>query len=150
MNDTMNDTIQTVSLSIMKNRLDHLAEVAASANAEISAIKAELMRRYVAQVNQAYAQAMKDHGTLNIDLPDGWGIKAKINKSVKYDSRLLMDVAAQMPWERAQKLFKVNVSMTETLYKALDAVDPDLKAKVDEGRTETLSSPSIELVPPAA
>lgn len=130
-------------------RADFESRISAAKDA-ISVIDAEIARRTIDKVQAAYAAAGKTDGTLTIDLPDGWKVKSVIRKTVKYDSDILLGVASQMPWDRAQKLFKVDVKMTEKLYGALDAVDPELKMQIDKGRTVTTSDPSLELIAPDA
>ena len=146
----MMQDIESMSLEGLHSEMAAWQLRAEFAAEQIKEIDTEIARRFIDQVQAAYANAGKTDGTLTVDLPNGWKVKSVVRKTVKYDSAILLGVASQMPWERAQKLFKVDVRMTESLYKALDAVDPQLKLKVDEGRTVTTSDPSLELISPDA
>jgi hypothetical protein len=149
MNDTAAPKLDNTPLSTLHRHKARLAIEIAAAKATMDIIDAEIARRYGTHVRSAYINAGKEHGTVNLPLEDGWALKASITKRVKYDSTVLMDVAAKMDWGKARTVFKIELSVPEKMYSSLAGLDPELKKAIDVGRTVETGEPKIELVPPA-
>lgn len=120
--------------------------IIANAKAQIATLQTEIDARLGDSVKRAYEQADKQHGTLTLELQDGLKAKADVSKTVKWDSGVLMDIASNLSWDRVSALFKVEFSMSETVYKGIAAADPDLKKKVDKARLVKFGEPKITLV----
>jgi len=118
----------------------------ASLKARLAQVKAELGRRYGDSVRQALAQAEKDHGSVTLELQDGFKVKGDVKQMVKWDSAALMDVAKTLPWERVDALFKIEFSMSEKIYAGVAALSPELRAKIDAARTTKIAEPAITLI----
>lgn len=118
---------------------------AASAKARLAAIKNELGRRFGESVKQALDQQGKEHGTVTLPMQDGFTLKGERKQTVKWDSAKLMGIAQTLPWERVQQLFKIEFSMSETIYKGIGAAAPELRERIDAARTTTLGDPVATL-----
>lgn len=105
----------------------------------------ELTARFGASAKQALAEAGKSHGSITLAMQDGFAVKADAKQTVKWDSDKLQAVAQTLPWERVIALFGINFTMSETIYKGVAALSPDLRAKIDDARTTTIGEPSIVL-----
>ena len=148
MNDAAANSLHNHSITALHLTRDDAIAALAEWKARLASIDAEIARRFGDNVRVAYAHAQKEHGTVSLSLEDGWAIKANITKRVKYDSALLMDVAAKMPWDRARVVFKIDLSVPEKMYSSLAGLDPELKKAIDAARTVETGEPKIELVPP--
>lgn len=111
-----------------------------------AALREELSRRFAASGIQALAQQNKEHGTTTLELQDRFKVKVERKQEVKWDSAALMAVAQTLPWERVRQLFKIDFSMSETIYKGIAAAAPELREKIDAARTTTLKEPTATLI----
>lgn len=102
----------------------------------------ELVRRYGELANKRFAAADKQSGELTIDV-GSMKLKAKIDKKVEWDSPALRAVAGSMPWELAQQIFDIKMTVPERIYTAL--TDADLKARITEARTVKYGNLKITL-----
>ena len=84
---------------------------------------------------KAMEAAGKTSGDVTITPFDGLRFKASVSKTVKYDSAKLQALAATLPWQKTTQLFKIDFSVPEENYKALQKLEPDLAAKIEEART---------------
>jgi hypothetical protein len=109
-------------------------------------VKAELARRFGESARQALAQQGKEHGSGKLELQDRFAVKFDVKRTVKWDSDKLFAVAQTLPWERVQKLFKIDFSMSETVYKGIEALAPDLCKQIDDARTTETKAPVITLI----
>lgn len=91
-------------------------------------IEAELTRR----TKDAFDFAGKQSGDVT-SIIQGIKLKASIDKKVKWDTKKLMAVAATLPWDKAQQLFKFELAVPETVYNAL--TDDTLKKQITDART---------------
>lgn len=108
-------------------------------------VKAELTRRFAASAKEALTQKGKTHGSITMPLQDGYSAKADAKQTVKWDSDALMAIAQTLPWDRVKALFKIDFSMSETIYKGIEAAAPELAARVEEARTTKIAEPTVSL-----
>ena len=116
------------------------------AKGQAAVVAEEIYRRLEGPAKQAFEQAGKLHGQMKLPLQDGLAAEVKIDRKVDWDSGKLQAVAQTLPWERVKDLFKIAFSMTEAIYKGVSALDPELRKKIDDARTETFGVPKITLV----
>lgn len=86
-------------------------------------------------------------GTQNVELGNGWKLKAVVKESYKLDSDAdkVEDMLDKLEDWQADRLVKWTPTLSVSEYKKLDAED---KAKVDAVLTVSPSSPTLELVAP--
>lgn len=140
----MND-LATHSLHDLLMEQDAAAFDTAAAKGRTLRVAQELQRRFGESAKAALAQSGKDHGSITLPLQDGYSVKADAKQTVKWDSAKLQAVAQTLPWERVNALFGIKFSMSETIYKGVSALSPELRAKIDAARTTTIGEPSIVL-----
>lgn len=138
--------IEELSLLELFQKQEEIIASAAHLKSAAAAVMAAIDARLTESAMRAFEQADKDNGTLTLELQDGLKAKADIKKTVTWDSDVLQSVAQTMPWDRVKAMFGIKFSVSETIYKGIGAVDPALKAKIDEARTVKLSPPKITLV----
>ena len=137
--------LSRATLSDLLAEQDAAAMAMANAKARQANVAQELQGRYAESAKQALEQAGKSHGAISLPLQDGFGIKADSKQTVTWDSDALQAVAATLPWERVVALFKIKFSMSETIYKGVAALSPELRAKIDAARTTKIAPPAIVL-----
>lgn len=122
--------------------LDELRAMQASAEVDIANAKARiamvgdaLSARFTAAAKAQLTAKGKEHGSVTIDLPDGFKLKADAKQTVKWDSDALQEIASTLPWDRVAALFNIKFSMSETIYKGVSALSPELRQKIDAART---------------
>ena len=108
-----------------------LAAEAAALKTQQAALKAEFTRRWGDVLTQQLATTLKS--TTNLE-DMGFQIKGEIDKTVSWDSKKLMDLAATMPFADVLAFFKIKFELPEATYKALLPSDPK-KAAIDAART---------------
>lgn len=110
----------------------------------LNALNAELARRSDAAADQKYADENKQHGVVHFTL-DNVPLTADISKKVEWDSNKLMAVAAKLPWEKVQTLFKIEMSMGEKVFAVIDAgaIAPEIVADIKAARTVKYGEPKI-------
>jgi hypothetical protein len=139
--------LERASLSELLQLQDGYDSGAKSLKAKLDTVKAEIARRFAESAKQTLAQKGKTHGSGKLELQDRMAVKYDVKQEVKWDSDALMAVAQTLPWSRVQQLFKIDFSMSETIYKGLAAIAPeDLMAKIDDARTTKIKEPSLTLV----
>jgi hypothetical protein len=121
------------------------AAAALGAKLHGAVIKDEVSRRFLASAQQSLIQQGKEYGTANLELQGGFKVKAELRQKVKWDSDKLMAVARDLPFERVAALFKIEFSMSETAYKGVAMLSPELRAKIDEARTTSPDTPKLTL-----
>lgn len=86
-------------------------------------------------------------GTQNVELGNGWKLKAVVKESYKLDKDAdkVEDMLDKLENWQADRLVKWTPTLSVSEYKKLDAED---KAKVDAVLTVSPSSPTLELVAP--
>ena len=140
-----NATLTSLTLPELLAEQDAAAMDVAAAKGRTLRVSQELQRRYADSAKSALAQAGKDYGSISLPLQDGFVVKADAKQTVKWDSDKLQAVAQTLPWERVNALFGITFKMSETIYKGVAALSPDLRAKIDAARTTTIAEPSIVL-----
>lgn len=116
---------------------------AADMKAEVKLIDEELQARFGVFVAECFAEDEKLHGQLTVFIPaePKFSLKAEISKKVVWDSGMLEGIvsewmtAGKLTWEQVQKLCKIEFSISEKVYSALEAANPELKKAVDDART---------------
>lgn len=124
---------------------DAAAMDTAAAKGRTLRLTQELQRRFTDSAKAALAQADKTHGAVSLPMQDGFVVKADTKQTVKWDSAKLQEVAQTLPWDRVNALFGITFKMSETIYKGVSALSPDLRAKIDAARTTTIGEPSMLL-----
>ncbi len=107
-------------------------KVIAANNGILKDIQKEITSRYEDLARQAYDQANKESGSMT--LPQGdFKLKTSISKSVKWDSTMLQQIAATMPWEDVSHYFKIDFKVPDSIF---NAIPPgELKDKITAART---------------
>jgi len=108
----------------------------------IAQIDAELNARFAEDFQAAFAAGDKLSGQVTVER-DGLKITGEISKTVKWDSKALMAVAATLPWERTAKLFKIEFSVPEATFNAI--TDEDLQKKIAAARTVKYGELKVKL-----
>lgn len=125
-----------------------LEDDARAIKAQLDGLRAELQRRVAANLDAAVEDAGKQHGAFSF-IHDGLPLKAQIDKDVEWDSAKLMPVVGALPWETARKLFKIDFSIPEAIYKTLPATmstTPELAEllkQIEAARTVKYGKPKI-------
>lgn len=116
---------------------------AADMKAEAKLIDEELQARFGEFAVQCFEEDGKQHGQLTVFLPaePKFSLKAEISKKVVWDSGMLEGIiteqmnAGKLTWPQVQRLCKIEFSISEKVYSALEATNPELKKAVDDART---------------
>jgi hypothetical protein len=122
------------------------AAMLAQAQAGVTAIHAELQRRLAESAKRSLDQLGKSHGSVTLELQDGFSAKTETKQTVTWDSEKLQAIAKTLPWERAVAIFGIKFSVSETIYKGISASDPALGARLDDARTTKVGEPSVVLI----
>lgn len=137
--------LSALSLADLLAEQDAAAFDTAAAKGRTLRVSQELQSRFAASAKAALGQAGKTHGSTTLPLQDGFIVKADTKQTVKWDSDALQAIAQTLPWERVAALFNIKFSMSETIYKGVSALSPDLRAKIDAARTTVIGEPAITL-----
>lgn len=129
-----------------QTELDRLFSDRALIEASIAECKARLAEtnqaiatRFHDQIANAYQREGKQGGVVRISL-DGKSYRVDTDKTVKWDSDECQRIAGSIPFEVAVEVFKIEYSVTETIFKA---VDDELRAKLMKARTVKYHEPKI-------
>ena len=131
----MNDTphkLEEMPLPELRSWYENLKASQNTIKARMAAIDAELVRR----TGDTFAAQFREEGKQSGDitaLAHGMKLKASISKKVEWNSDMLLAAAGKMPWEKAQQIFKFELSVPEKIYTAL--TDDALKAELSPART---------------
>lgn len=79
--------------------------------------------------------AGKNSGDVTMTLADGTKYKASVSKTVKWDSDALKEGAKDFTWDEVRSMFKIDFSVPEANYQALQKLKPELAEKVAAART---------------
>ena len=143
MTDVIN--LPTATLPELLAEQDAIASDLSAAKGRGVRLSQELQARFADGAKQSLVQLGKSHGSVSLPMQDGFVVKADAKQTVKWDSEKLQAVAQTLPWERVVALFGIKFTMSETIYKGVAALSPDLRAKIDDARTTTIGEPSIVL-----
>ena len=128
-----------------------LQEVAKSGLAEaksfVSLLSASIMLRFMPAVAIAYNLAEKEHGTVRVDLPDGYQVKADITRTVVWDQAALKKIAQDMDWEEIQHYFKIKFDVPSAVYDGI-APGSGLKGEFTVARTVKFGAPKVVIEAP--
>lgn len=111
-----------------------------AAKGELEVLQQELRHRYEDKLAQHLRSLEKNHGQMTFE-EDGVKLTAEVKATVKWDSQKLEDIAKTMPWQDAQRLFKIEFSVPEKNYAAVR--DEKLLDKLIDARTVKYSEPKI-------
>ena len=135
----------TATLPELLAEQDAAAFDLSAAKGRVLRLSQALVHRFGASATAALEQAGMTHGSMSLPMQDGFVLKTDTKQTVKWDSATLQEIAQSLPWERVNALFKIAFSMSETVYKGIAAVAPDLRDRIDKARTTTIGAPSIVL-----
>ncbi len=144
------ETLARLTLPELSLAIETATGNIAKHKAILDSLTGEVRARIEPSVKPAFDQAGKDHGKMTLPLQDGLVAEVEIPRTVKWDSAKLQAIAQTLPWERVDAMFKIAFSMPEAIYKGVSALDPALRAKIDDARTETFGAPKIALSRPAS
>ena len=139
------DSLSTLSLADLLAEQDAAALDTAAAKGRALRVSQELQSRFADSAKAALEQAGKTHGAATLPLQDGFIAKADVKQTVKWDSEKLQAIAQTLPWDRVTALFGITFKMSETIYKGVAALSPELRAKIDAARTTVIGEPAIIL-----
>jgi len=140
------DNLREYSLTHLTADRQDLLDGAADIQQELADIQAEIDRRFSDAGKLALDTAGKDYGTITREVENGYKIKADIKQTVKWDGAALQAIAADMTWEKIQHWFKIDFSVPEAKFKAIEP-GPFRKA-IEKARTTKLSPIKITLIDP--
>lgn len=106
------------------------------------AISSALAARTKDALAAALAEAGKTQGSITAEV-DGVKLSYELKPKISWDSKRLQAVAAEMPWNKVEKIFSIKFSVKETTYKAL--TDDALIASLNEARTIEHTEAKISL-----
>lgn len=123
--------------------------VLADFKARANAVDGEIGTRTAEAVKAIVAASGKTHGVINAPLLMCNSLTAKvdISKKVDWDTGKLMAIAQTLPWDRVKAIFKIDFSVSETIYKGLEAAAPELFKQIEAARTVKYGEPKLTLVP---
>lgn len=102
----------------------------------------EIAKRTHERLAAQLAAAGKTQGEVTAEI-DGVKLTYSSKPKITWDSKRLQAVAAEMPWDKVEKIFSIKFSVKETTYKAL--TDDALIASLNEARTVEHTEPKITL-----
>ena len=106
----------------------------------LDAINEEILTRY----QPAFVQELQALGKVDGEATrefDGVRMTYAMKAKVKWDSKKLQSVAATMPWDKIEKVFKIEFSVPERTYKAI--TEDSLLEAIKAARTVEFSAPKI-------
>ncbi len=110
-------------------------------------IQAEIDRRFKPAGLLALDTALKRYGTTTREVGGGYKIKVDIKQTVKWDSAALQTLASDMSWEKIQHWFKIDFSVPEAKFKAIEP--GPFQVAIAKARTTKLAPIKITLIDPA-
>ena len=117
--------------------------------AEGKRIDAELARIISPETHLIAAGKMVAGGSTTIE-EHGVKFVVEAKKEVKWDSAKLQNIAARMPWEMVESIFKIAFEITETSYKNClnntksGMLDAQIMALIDDARTVQIGEAKIK------
>lgn len=117
--------------------LDEVIDAAKRSQEEISQL---LLLRHSKRFQDELATAGKQDGELTREV-DGEKLTFAVKAKVKWDSKVLQDIASSLPQETVFKVFKIDFSVPERTFKAL--TDDGLIAQLTTARTVEYGQPKI-------
>lgn len=136
----MTDIIKTKTTAELHAFAGEISEAIAFQKATLDNINAELLARYGERFASELTAAGKTDGEVSREV-DGVKLTYAVKPKVKWDNARLQAIAAGMPWDVAQRVFKIEFAVPERTFKAL--TDNGLIAKLNEARTVEYSEPKV-------
>ena len=122
---------------------------AAGWKAEFDRITEQMSQMLNPEYHLTNAGKMQSGGSTTIEENDvKFVVEAK--KEVKWDSAKLQNIAARMPWEMVESIFKIAFEITETSYKNClnntksGMLDAQIMALIDDARTVQIGEAKIK------
>jgi ribosomal silencing factor RsfS len=134
------DNIETISIARLRELHDeHVTQQAANKRA-VEAIKSELLRRYKDDALTEIHSRGNEHGECTLS-KDGIKVLCEVDNKVTWDTEKLKAIAATLPSDTVKRLFKVVITVPETVFKSI--TEKDLLDKVTDARTVRYSEPKF-------
>lgn len=124
---------------MLAERAEHEAAKTA-ATAAIKSINQDIAIIAKPLVDAALKKKDKTDGTVTF-AKDDTVYKGEVDKSVKWDQALLMEVLNTIPWDQGKEIFKIELSVGEKVFKAI--TDEALKKRIEAARIVTYGEPKI-------
>ena len=136
------NNINSASIQELADNIRKLDQAIAKLEEARAAISTALFNRTKDTLAAALADAGKTQGSITAEV-DGVKLNYELKPKITWDSKRLQAVAAEMPWDKVEKIFSIKFSVKETTYKAL--TDDALIASLNEARTVEHTEPKISL-----
>jgi hypothetical protein len=133
-------TFSTKTVHELKEMAVDITQTIAYQKEILDAINEEILGRYQSAFMAELKVAGKTDGEMTREF-DGVRMTFAIKPKVKWDSKKLQAVAATMPWEKIEKVFKIEFSVPERTYKSI--TEDALMAAIVPARTVEYSAPKI-------
>lgn len=133
-------TLADLSVSELREAAITQQTIIDSAKEKMDAIQAELRNRFEPVLREALAQQDKQYGQHTFDA-DGVKLTAEVKATVKWDSAALEKIASNLPWETVSRVFKIEFSVPEKNFKAIN--DQALLDKLVDARTVKYSDAKV-------
>lgn len=134
------DSIESISIARLREMHDEYVANMDLCKRAVESIKAELLRRYKDDALQAIHGRGKEHGECTIE-QDGIKVLCEVDNKVTWDTEKLKAIAATLPADTVKRLFKVSITVPETVFKSI--TEKDLLDKVTDARTVRYSEPKF-------
>jgi hypothetical protein len=136
------NNINSASVQELADNIRKIDQAIATLEATRMVISTALFNRTKDTLAAALADAGKTQGSITAEV-DGVKLNYELKPKITWDSKRLQAVAAEMPWDKVEKIFSIKFSVKETTYKAL--TDDALIASLNEARTVEHTEPKISL-----
>lgn len=136
----MTDIIKSKTTAELQAFAIEITEAIAFQKATLDNINAELLARYGERFKAELASAGKTEGEISREV-DGVKLTFAIKPKVKWDGAKLQAIASSLPWDVAQRVFKIEFSVPEKTYKAM--TDTGLLNRLSDARTVEYSEPKV-------
>lgn len=114
---------------------------AALCKEKIEAVEAELLSRVGSEFAEQLAKSGRQHGDITDETNDGIKLTYSVKSKVEWDQDAMKAIAASMPWNMVERVFKIEFAVPERTFKAL--TDQSLIDKLTEARTVKYSEPKV-------
>lgn len=127
----------TAELRTISVELEEVIDAAKRTQEEIAQV---LLNRHAKRFQDELTSAGKQDGEMTREV-DGEKLTFAIKAKVKWDSKTLQDVASGLPQDLVFKVFKIDFSVPERIFKAL--TDDALIDQISKARTVEYTQPKI-------
>ncbi len=136
------NNINSASIQELADNIRKLDQAIAQLEQAKATISTALVNRTKDALARELHAAGKTQGSITAEV-DGVKLNYELKPKITWDSKRLQAVAADMPWDKVEKIFSIKFSVKETTYKAL--TDDALIASLNEARTVEHTEPKITL-----